>query len=128
MNRLPTPEPGTPSGRCPACGTPLNSASVGEDLSLPGISTGEAALCPLGRDEPRPGCLHRPCEPDEIGQTPADPSQRPCSGCTRFPDRVAELALGHTHKSVRPGVDLLEQRRAVMEQWSQYLTRPTTPD
>ena len=42
MNRLPTPEPGTPSGRCPACRTPLNSASVGEDLSLPGISTGEA--------------------------------------------------------------------------------------
>ena len=28
MNRLPTPEPGTPSGRCPVCGTPLNSASV----------------------------------------------------------------------------------------------------
>ena len=45
-----------------------------------------------------------------------------------IPDRVAELALGHTHKSVRPGIDLLEQRRAVMEQWSQYLTRPTTPD
>ena len=44
------------------------------------------------------------------------------------PDRVAELALGHTHKSVRPGVDLLEQRRAVAEQWSQYLTSPTTPN
>ena len=43
-------------------------------------------------------------------------------------DRVAALALGHTHKSIRPGVDLLEQRRAVAEQWSQYLTRPTTPD
>ena len=39
-------------------------------------------------------------------------------------ERVADLALGHTHKSVRPGVDLLEQRRAVMEQWSQYLTTP----
>ena len=45
-----------------------------------------------------------------------------------IPDRVAELALGHTHKSVRPGVDLLEQRRAVTEQWSQYLTSPTTPN
>ena len=43
-------------------------------------------------------------------------------------DRVAELALGHTHKSVRAGVDLLEQRRAVAEQWSQYLTGPNTPD
>ena len=43
-------------------------------------------------------------------------------------DRVAEPALGHTHKSVRPGIDLLEQPRAVMEQWSQYLTSPTTPD
>ena len=24
MNRLPTPEPGTPSGRCPVCGTARN--------------------------------------------------------------------------------------------------------
>ena len=33
------------------------------------------------------------------------------------PDEVAELSLGHTHKSVPPGIDLLAQRRAVLEQW-----------
>ena len=44
------------------------------------------------------------------------------------PDEVAELALGHTHKKVPPGIDLLEQRRAVAEQWGNYLTGTTGPD
>ena len=44
------------------------------------------------------------------------------------PDEVAELALGHTHKKVPPGIDLLEQRRAIAEQWGNYLTGNTGPD
>ena len=44
------------------------------------------------------------------------------------PDEVAELALGHTHKNVPPGIDLLEQRRAAAEQWGNYLTGTTGPD
>ena len=45
-----------------------------------------------------------------------------------IPDKVAELALGHTHPSVPAGIDLLEQRRAAIEQWGQYLTENSGPD
>ena len=45
-----------------------------------------------------------------------------------IPDKVAELALGHTHPSVPAGIDLLEQRRQAIEQWGQYLTENRGPD
>ncbi|MDE0232064.1 MAG: tyrosine-type recombinase/integrase [bacterium] len=44
------------------------------------------------------------------------------------PDEVAELALGHTHKGVPSGIDLLEERRTVAKQWGYYLTRDTGLD
>ena len=258
MNRLPTPEPGTASGRCLACGTPLNSASVGEDLSLPGISTSERVEAPLGGEAPkqvigersvsprchRCGSTRQRWKPSPIAyQQVADALQRvqkarahwaikalsqflaysvarqgdaryarwddidrdqavftvpanrtksgrpqriPLNGpalgvlddawertggvglvfpsatgqpisfstvCKLLqtetmnsfpyefrtgwrtwaveqgvPDEVAELALGHTHKKVLPGIDLLEQLRAVMERWGHYLTGATGPD
>ena len=44
-----------------------------------------------------------------------------------IPFEVAELALTHKVPGVPDGRDLLEQRRAVMEQWAQYLTKPNRP-
>jgi integrase len=44
------------------------------------------------------------------------------------PEEVSELAIGHTHKNVPPGIDLLEQRRDVAEQWGHYCTKRTDPD
>jgi integrase len=42
-----------------------------------------------------------------------------------IPYEVGELALGHTVKSLPAHDDLLEERRPVMEQWSQCLTEGT---
>ncbi len=42
-------------------------------------------------------------------------------------DKVAELALGHTVPGIGAGIDLLEQRRAAVEQWAQYLMTSTIP-
>ena len=183
MNRLPTPEPGTPSGRCPACRTPLNSASVGEDLSLPGISTGEARYArwdeidldqavftvPANRTKksgrPQRIPLNGPAlvvlddaweRTGGVGLVFPSATGQPISLSTvckllrtetmnsfphefrtgwrtwaveqGVPDEVAELALGHTHKKVLPGIDLLEQLQAVMERWGHYLTGATGPD
>jgi integrase len=48
--------------------------------------------------------------------------------CTSFPAEVAEMALAHTvgsavEKAYRRG-DLFEKRRALMDEWARYCTRP----
>ena len=46
----------------------------------------------------------------------------------RIERTLVRLILGHTVPDLPAGIDLLEQRRAVMEQWSRYLTGATTTD